>query len=283
VNDSHDPSHDDPSRDDPHRDDPHRDAPTGTGVSLDELADLHAGLLTTHESDALRARIRDDPAAAELLAALDRTVTVLGELQDEPIPDDVAARVDTALRAEITQSQQTQTQTQTPEQNRSVGAEVLDLAAARNAPRTKRDGRPRRWLGPVLALSAAAAVAVIVAGGVLSAVRGPDPQAGSAPVAPALTAAELSTLWPGIRDSRDLSFLDVPGKLERCVLAADPAAEPSKLLGARPVVLDGQYGVAVAVPSYNIDAGPDNEILLVVLGPGCAATADVIAQTYIPD
>lgn len=260
--------------------------PVGSGVSLDELADLHAGVLTDRESKALRARIADDPAAAEMLAALDRTVAVLGELPEEPIPDDVVARIDAALRAEAAAA--APTQTRGSGQDLSDDAEVLDLAAARNTTRTARGstarggGRPRRWVGPVLALGVAAAIAVGVVGGVLSSVRGPDPQAGSAPIAPNLTAAELATLWPGIRGARDLSFLDVPGKLEKCVLTADPTAEVSNVLGARPVVVDGQYGVAVAVRS-SIDAVPDNDVLLVVLGPGCASDADVIAQTYVPE
>lgn len=260
----------------------------GSGVSLDELADLHAGVLTDRESKALRARIAGDPAAAEMLAALDRTVAMLGELPEEPIPDDVAARIDAALRAEAAAPTQTPTQTRGSGQDSSVDAEVLDLAAARSTTRTARGStarggaRPRRWVGPALALGVAAAIAVGVVGGVLSSVRGPDPQAGSAPIAPNLTAAELATLWPGIRGARDLSFLDVPGKLEKCVLTAAPTAEASNVLGARPVVVDGQYGVAVAVRS-SIDAVPDNDVLLVVLGPGCASDADVIAQTYVPE
>lgn len=276
-------------------DDPTHAGQDQGGVSIDELADLQAGLLTSRESAALRARIDADPHAARLLAALEQTVVELGELPDEPIPDDVAARIDAALQTEIAAAAGDGAGSAA---SRSTGpvpdgggpdAAVLDLAAARAQPRTPRSDRrragagvPRRWLGPVLALGAAAAVVAVVAGGVLSGLRAPDPRAGSAPVAPSLTAAQLPTLWPGIRESRDLSFLDAPGKVEECVGPVDTFADPSTVLGARPVVVDGQYGVAVAVPVSPV-ASPGG-VLLVVVGPACAGVGgDVIAQTFIPN
>ena len=70
-------------------------------VSLYELADLDAGLLTQDEEQRLRTRIANDPNAAKLLAALEQIRAYLTELRyDEPVPDDVMKRLDAALAAE---------------------------------------------------------------------------------------------------------------------------------------------------------------------------------------
>ena len=69
-------------------------------VSLKVLADLAAELLTEEEERQLRSRVARDPDAAELFAALDRVRIDLDGLDDEPVPDEVVAKLDLALAAE---------------------------------------------------------------------------------------------------------------------------------------------------------------------------------------
>lgn len=87
----------------PHNLDGPAEAASRKRFSLEELADLDAGLLTDDEEQQLRGRIVNDPAATEPLDELRQVRTILGELrntEDEPIPDDVAARIAAALAAE---------------------------------------------------------------------------------------------------------------------------------------------------------------------------------------
>lgn len=79
-------------------------APQDPPWSLELLADLHAGVLDTETAAWARERAARDPWARGVLAALDDT---LDELRDpdtnptsEPIPDDVASRIDLALAEE---------------------------------------------------------------------------------------------------------------------------------------------------------------------------------------
>ncbi|HEY0638139.1 MAG TPA: hypothetical protein VGD67_10870, partial [Pseudonocardiaceae bacterium] len=82
------------------------DAPPTTGgagrppLSLELLADLHAGVLDDRFAEEVRAQVAADPQAQATLAALDATTAQLGDLPPITIPDDVAARIDAALRDE---------------------------------------------------------------------------------------------------------------------------------------------------------------------------------------
>lgn len=260
------------------------------GVSLDELADLQAGLLTPRESAALQARVDADPAAQALLADLDHTTALLTDLDPEPIPDDIAARIDAALRAEIhaatTQAAPPPTSA-TPDEDEAddppSGAQVLDLHAARARPRAAATGprRSRRWQGAALLATAAAVLGAVVVSGVLSEVNSRAPQAGSAPVTLTITAAELEAQWPAIEGVMDFGFLSTPQALEQCLSVAggDVSSDNSALLGVRPVILDGQYGMLVATPF-------EDRIVLTVLGPTCGnftfEETDVLTTVSVP-
>lgn len=261
------------------------------GVSLDELADLQAGLLTPRESAALQARVDADPAAQALLADLDHTTALLTDLDPEPIPDDIAARIDAALRAEIhaatTQAAPPPTSA-TPAEDEAddppSGAQVLDLQAARARPRAAATGprRSRRWQGAALLATAAAVLGAVVVSGVLSEVNSRAPQAGSAPVTLTITAAELEAQWPAaIEGVMDFGFLSTPQALEQCLSVAggDVSSDNSALLGVRPVILDGQYGMLVATPF-------EDRIFLTVLGPTCGnftfEETDVLTTISVP-
>lgn len=260
------------------------------GVSLDELADLQAGLLTPRESAALQTRVDADPAAQALLADLDHTVALLADLDPEPIPDDVAARIDAALRAEIhaatTQAAPPPTSA-TPAEDEAddapSGAQVLDLAAARDRPRSagREPRRSRRWQGAALLATAAAVLGAVVVGGVLSDMNSRVPQAGSAPVTLTITEAELEAQWPAIEGVMDFGFLSTPQALEQCLSSAggDVSSDNSALLGVRPVILDGQYGMLVAAPF-------EDRVFLTVLGPTCGnftfEETDVLTTVSVP-
>ena len=161
---------------------------------------------------------------------------------------------------------------------RSVGdAPVLDLAAARARRRWPRWAAP----GAVVGIAAAAVVVVLAVG---VGTRAPRPSEGSAPAAPVLTAGQLAGQWPGVRGVRDLGFLAPPGKLAGCLGAyAPPGDGPVNVLGARPVVVDGRYGVLVVVPGpYDYPVG--DQVQLVVVGPQCDQKTDhdVIATATAP-
>lgn len=265
------------------------------GVSLDELADLQAGLLTPRESAALQARVDADPAAQALLADLDDTIALLADLNPEPIPDDIAARIDTALRAEIrpnttetstTKAAASPTPTAQAEQDpddSTSGAQVMDLQAARDRPRTaaRSPRRSRRWKGAALLATAAAVLGAVVVSGVLNEVNSRAPQAGSAPVTLTITEADLAAQWPAIAGVMDFGFLSTPQAREQCLRLAggEVSNDPSTLLGIRPVILDGQYGMLVASPF-------EDSIFLTVLGPTCGnftfEETDVLTTVVVP-
>ncbi len=260
------------------------------GVSLDELADLQAGLLTPRESAALQARVDADPAAQALLADLDHTTALLADLDPEPIPDDIAARIDAALRAEIHAATTEAARPSTPAApaadeagDLSSGAQVLDLQAARARPRSAATGprRSRRWQGAALLATAAAVLGAVVVSGVLNEVNSRAPQAGSAPVTLTITEAELEAQWPAIDGVMDFGFLSTPQAREQCLRLAggEVSNDPSALLGVRPVILDGQYGMLVASPF-------EDSVFLTVLGPTCGnftfEETDVLTTVSVP-
>jgi hypothetical protein len=270
-------------------------------VNLEELAHLDAGLLTKAQERELLGRIAGDPDAAELLAVFDQVDTELGELgeRDEDVPEDVVARLDAAIAAEFAAADgdATNDSTNAPADSPATpaapdpaeAAPVVDLAEARAAGRTGarrgRTGRSRtrRWATAGLSVAAAAVVAVVIGGVARETLQTPQPQPGSAP-APTLTVADLPAQWPGLGQFRDLGFLADPGALRQCLFSSGAAlVPPDQLLGARPVVVDGQYGVLVAVPQD--PAAPDGEVRLIVLGPHCdsgTGESDVIAEAVVP-
>lgn len=281
-------------------------APDGPGtggaqvIELEQLADLQAGLLTAPEERALRERIEREPAVAQMWHALETTRNQLRRLQQRPVPDDVAARLEAAIAAETTGGDQpartgrqrrVEDPATTPAEAADGGAAapdgarsetgdgapegVVDFAAQRG-----RRARGRRFNPFVLAAAAAAAIAAVV---IAVQVRAPDPARptpGSAPAAPVLSTAELAGQWPSIRDQRELGFLAPAGKLDRCLGGILPPGVHADLLGARPVIVDGGYGELVAVP----DPNDSTRVRLVVLGPGCAVEQDhdVIASVAVP-
>jgi hypothetical protein len=112
-----------------------------TDDDLDRLADYCAGLLEPAEEARVEALITTDPgwarAHAALTATLPRVEAALSALPDEPVPADVAARIDRALAASRTNTR----------------SNVIDIS------------RSRRWRRAALTTAAVAAGAVAIVGG----------------------------------------------------------------------------------------------------------------------
>ena len=134
------------------------------GVDVDLLADYVGGALTgTPDEDRVAALVADDPAwrsAYEQVApAMAAVGAVLGDLPDEPMPDDLAARLDTLFRTPAAEPPAPGTaEVAVGEPAPAVPVTVLDLDDARRA----RAGRPgtrqwRRWAAPISVAAAALA------------------------------------------------------------------------------------------------------------------------------
>ena len=268
------------------------EAPQGPPWPPELLAELHAGALAPQEAEELRARAHDDDEARAVLAALDSAGEDLNSLPAPTVPDDVAARLDAALDAEVramrqhhggTGGQETRTRampaapvaqeaqspvgTPTPEAPTAEhdGAEVVDLAAARNR-------RRRRFgLGAGLLAAAAATTGIVVftampgdqemqAGTQHPPTAQPQPES-SPPLA--LSSSELSPPeFQEVFRSDQLGTLSDPQKLIGCLQAN--GIDSGKPLAARTVTIDGRPGQMLVLP-----AGRIGEFRLLTVGPDC--------------
>jgi len=226
-----------------------RAGPPDPVLPLDLLADLHAGVLDEQLAAGLRAQVRTDPRAREVLAALDATLADLRALPAPAIPGDVAARLDATLAAAAR-----------PE------APVADLASRR-----RRTG----WGGIGLLVAAAAAAVV----GVVALGAGPLETAGSPRAERPALALSGSDVGDGLDDALgavDLGPLSQPAVLRACLDAngIPPLGEP---LGAREVTLDGRPGVLLVLPTGEIA-----QFRLLVVGPSCGpGTPSLLADDIV--
>jgi len=226
-----------------------RAGPPDPVLPLDLLADLHAGVLDEQLAAGLRAQVRTDPRAREVLAALDATLADLRALPAPVIPGDVAARLDPTLAAAVR-----------PE------APVADLASRR-----RRTG----WGGIGLLVAAAAAAVV----GVVALGAGPLETAGSPRAERPALALSGSDVGDGLDDALgavDLGPLSQPAALRACLDAngIPPLGEP---LGAREVTLDGRPGVLLVLPTGEIA-----QFRLLVVGPSCGpGTPSLLADDIV--
>jgi hypothetical protein len=76
------------------------EAPQGPQWTLDSLADLHAGALDHEATKELRQQVAEDPAAVEVLDALDAARHDLAALPAPAMPAEVTAKVSAALAEE---------------------------------------------------------------------------------------------------------------------------------------------------------------------------------------
>jgi hypothetical protein len=115
--------------------------------TVDELADLGEGLLSTADEARVRDHLDGCAACAAEVAAIDEVVTVLRDAGAEPvtIPDSVARAIDDALQ------QAAATPSSRPVPERTASGPVPSR---------------RRWVKPAFGWLAGAAAAVIVIGGI---------------------------------------------------------------------------------------------------------------------
>lgn len=242
------------------------ETPQGPPWSLDLVADLHAGVLDQETADELLPRIQADPAASELLAALEATSAELADLPAPALPDDVAAKLDDALEAEL------RAWSAAPEaENSDSGdarqddpdrsAPVIDLAAARDR-RRKRAG----WTAGLI--TAAAAVTGIVVLGTTALQQTGDtdnaaapPQDGPPPLALRGDAFPANQLGQALGAEQYGELAD-PAQLIGCLQAN--GVNSGNPLGAREVTINGEPGRALV-----LQGGGIGRFRILIVGPEC--------------
>jgi hypothetical protein len=226
-------------------------APMGPPLSVDLLADLHAGALDDAAQTDLATRVAADPEACAVLDALERTRTQLAALPPLTMPEDVAARIDAALSVEADAAART-----------PPHAPVTDLTAARG-----RRNRRLGWAAGLLAAAAAAGIAVLAVPHGPGPSTAPPPQAAGTPTGTggplALTSAELGRSVSAVIGTADYGPLRDQQRLTAC-LATSNVPNAGRPLGVRQVVLDGQRRVLAILP-----AGKLGTYRLLVIDPSC--------------
>lgn len=270
------------------------EVPHGPRWSFDDLADLHAGLLTDDLADRLRREISTDAEAQLMLAALDATQQELRTLPPVPMPVGVAARLDAALAAESGRRAATAPapvgQPPFGPAGPSGGAQVVHLDRARR----RRNQRLGWGAGIVAAAGVLIGVAVVALpgtggeSGIPEAVptHAPPTHSDTLPggLAPlALSSNNLGSAFSQVNNVTDYGPLENPGRLNAC-LAAVGIPNPGKPLGVRQVTLrdsaasEGKSGVLVVLPGGKIGT-----FRMVVVGSGCSPSSPLkLADTKIP-
>ena len=226
-------------------------------LTLELLADLHAGVFDERVAAQLHRRAAADSRAREVLAALDATVADLSALPQQripAIPDAVAARLDAAVAAEMQRAVPPSAAPPPP---------VADLPARRS----RRTG----WVGLAILGAAAVATGVVALSGLQLETTG-TPQAndvlGSAtgvrsPEPLTLSRTNLGGALDQALKARDYGPLAQPQLLRNC-LAANGVSGGGEPLGALEVTLDGRPGVLLVLPTGRIA-----QVRLLVVGPNC--------------
>jgi anti-sigma factor RsiW len=231
-------------------------------ITPELLADLQAGLLDDATAAVLRRRIRTDPAAAEMLAALDlvrRSLADLGtdEASAPDVPADVTARVGAALQAAP------------PHRNPGGPAH-----SARHTP---------RWQLIALVAGVAAALVGAVVGGMML-MHDPAPMRSAGPTAERITVSRPATGFPLsgpelvglLAQSPDYGPLADPQRRASC-LSALGYSPATTVLGARPVDMQGRPAVLLLLP-----ADTPGKVLAVVVEPDCdSGHTGLLANTLV--
>lgn len=238
--------------------------PAQAPLTLELLADLHAGLFDEPVAAQLRRRVAADPQAAEVLAALAATVADLAALPHQrtaPIPERVARRLDTALATE-------RAGTGLAPQAGWTGATVPTLVAELTQALRRR--RRAGWAGVAILAAAAAAIGVVALSGVTLRTTGAPLTGDALGTAIGIQSAEPLVLTPGNLHSAldqalatpDYGPLSAPQRLRNC-LTANGGGTP---LGALEVTLEGRHGVLLVLPTDRTA-----QVRLLIVGPNCAS------------
>lgn len=222
-------------------------------LTIELLADLHAGVLDDAEARLWWPVVSADPRASAVLHALDAAVTDAAQLRtgraeapSVPMPAHVATRLADALAA-----------AEPPVARPTRSRREVHRAAA----------HPHRRPGwPLLPGALAVAAALVVVFVLPSQFLAPRTVEGSAQAQPLqVVDGQLGTAVVASLGARDLGPLQDPAVLAGC-LRANGVAPSAPLLGASEVVLGGRAGVLLLLP-----AASPGVITAVVVGPGCSA------------
>lgn len=226
-------------------------------LTLELLADLHAGVFDEPLATLLRRRVAADPRAGAVLAALDATVADLATVADQQaarIPDRVASRLDSTL---------------------AIASATRAVPEHVDRPRADPPRRRRRagWSGVALAVAAAAAIGVLALSGMQLDTAGSglggdalDTAIGiQSPEPPVLTRDSLHLALEQALQTRDYGPLSPPPRLRSC-LRANEVALGAAPLGALEVTLDGRRGVLLVLPTSRIE-----QLRLLVVSPNCGS------------
>ncbi|MEY7971793.1 hypothetical protein AB8O38_07295 [Saccharomonospora xinjiangensis] len=262
----------------------------GPPWSVDVLADLHAGVLDEQQAAELWPLVNADPDARAIIEALESTTADLSgfaSLDVEPMPADVASRIDAALELERQGTTQAAQMAQAPDRgtaqappqtspgqgtplSRPEESDVVSLDAARRR-RNKRLG----WGAGLLTAAAAVVAAVLVVVPGMGGKQGGDlaqppqppqpPQSSAAGEAPplAVDSGNLSAAVGEISGARDFGPLGDQQRLSACLAAngVDPSVQP---VGFRPVTIDGADALVVLLTT-----GKLGQLRLLALAPDC--------------
>lgn len=256
----------------------------GPPWSVDVLADLHAGVLDEQQAAELWPLVNADPDARAIIEALESTTADLSgfaSLDVEPMPADVASRIDAALElerqgtAQMAQAPDRGTAQAPPQPSPGQGtplsrpeeSNVVSLDAARRR-RNKRLG----WGAGLLTAAAAVVAAVLVAVPGMGEKPGGDlaeppqrPQSSVAGEAPplAVDSGNLSAAVGEISGVRDFGPLGDQQRLSACLAAngVDPSVQP---VGFRPVTINGDDALVVLLTT-----GKLGQLRLLALAPDC--------------
>jgi hypothetical protein len=233
-------------------------------LSVDLLADLHAGVLDDETSARLWPRAKADPQAQAILEALDSTRVDLAGFgrapAGAPMPPNVVARLDAALAEETRPS----ANAGAPTPPRGL-APVADISAAR-----RRRNRRIGWgVGLVAAAAAVVGIGVVAvpqlqkqSGTPMAEPTAPSVPSSSPPLA--LSSGELKSRAPSALGARDFGPLGDQRQLRGC-LAANKVPARSTVAGAKQLTLDGKPGVLLLLTT-----GKSAQFRLLVVSADCA-------------
>ncbi len=242
----------------------HRAADADPPLTVELLADLQAGLLDDDSAARVRRRVREDPAAEEILRALNQVRCDVAAMGAHPtsapdVPPQVTARISAALR--------------------SAGEAQGRSSAAHSA-------RPQIRPAKVAAMTAGVgAVLAAIGVGTAALINAPEP----APSTPA-TAQHITVSTPPM--TIPLSEAEILGLLNRSPdfgPLTDPARRASclsglgypastQVLGARPIDINARPGVLLLLPG---ETPADVAVYAVALNCSAADTG-LLANTQVP-
>lgn len=228
-------------------------------LTVELLADLQAGLLDDESAARVRQRVREDPAAENILHALNqvrRDVAALGTEPAPEVPPEITARVSAAL----------------------TSAEHGPPVAHSARPRT----RPTRVVAGVAGVGALLAAVGVGTAALLTA---PEPAPSTPVTAEHITVSTPPMAIPLSQDeilallgrSPDYGPLTDPARRASCLTGLGyPAA--TQVLGARPVAINARPGIVLVVPG---DTPHSLAVYAVALNCSAADTG-LLANTQIP-